>query len=230
MIAETRTFGSTIARTPLLLAFLAHCVQFGHGQFHRAVVVESVVGVLCPDALEHIEAEMPAQSATGDVGHEVDARAELHRVARDGQVGLAAQVEERRRLRRQSSAGFAEVRATSLLVPVLAVFTNFAPGRLSIMFEFFLILSALLCFVGGPLRMLIAAIFEEGAAASQFVAQSSYVPAMPPAPARVTALPPASASPTSAWRPRPQTAEVAPPPSVTDHTTQLLNKSEPETE
>ena len=117
-----------------------------------------------------------------------------------------------------------------LLVPVLAVFTNFAPGRLSIMFEFFLILSALLCFVGGPLRMLIAAIFEEGAAASQFVAQSSYVPAMPPAPARVTALPPASATPTSAWRPRPQTAEVAPPPSVTDHTTQLLNKSEPETE
>ena len=33
---------------------------------------------------------------------------------------VAASVEERRRLRRQSSAGFAEVRATSLLVPVLA--------------------------------------------------------------------------------------------------------------
>ena len=82
-----------------------------------------------------------------------------------------------------------------LLVPVLAVFTNFAPGRLSIMFEFFLILSALLCFVGGPLRMLIAAIFEEGAAASQFVAQSSYVPAMPPAPARVTAAGSRSGSP-----------------------------------
>src|SRR5437588_6768377 len=80
-----------------------------------------------------------------------------------------------------------------LLVPVLAVFTNFAPGRLGIMFEFFLILSAILCFVGGPLRMLFAAIFEEGAAPSHFVAQS-YAPAMPPAPARVTALPPASAT------------------------------------
>src|SRR2546421_2050566 len=90
-----------------------------------------------------------------------------------------------------------------LLVPVLAVFTNFAPGRLGIMFEFFLILSAILCFVGGPLRMLFAAIFEEGATASHFVPQPYAPPAMPPAPARVTALPPASAAPTSAWRPRP---------------------------
>ena len=53
-------------------------------------------------------------------------------------------------------------------------------------------------------------------------------PVIPPGSARVTALPPASAAATTAWKPRPQTAEIAPPPSVTDHTTQLLNKSEPE--
>src|SRR6184192_2903636 len=33
-----------------------------------------------------------------------------------------------------------------LLVPILGVFTSFAPGRISNVFEFFLIISALLCF------------------------------------------------------------------------------------
>ena len=119
-----------------------------------------------------------------------------------------------------------------LLVPILAVFTSFAPGRLSDMFEFFLILSAILCFAGGPLRMLFAALFEEGAPPRQFVAPSSYAPpAMPPSPAaRVSALPPASVSPASQWRPRPQTAEILQPPSVTDHTTRLLEKSDPDTD
>ena len=83
--------------------------------------------------------------------------------------------------------------------------------------------------VGGPLRILFAAIFEEGAASQHFVTQSAYAPpAISPGPARVTALAPASAAATTAWKPRPQTAEIAPPPSVTDHTTELLNKSEPE--
>ena len=63
-----------------------------------------------------------------------------------------------------------------LLVPILAVFANFAPGRLSDVFGFFAILSALLCFVGGPLRMLFAALFEEGAPTRQFTAPSSYGP------------------------------------------------------
>ena|SRR5437870_1562260 len=119
----------------------------------------------------------------------------------------------------------------AVLVPLMGVFSAFGPGRIGVMFEFFAAMSAILCFVGGPLRMLFAAIFEEGAPAPHFVVQPSYTPpAMPPPPARVTALPPASAAPTSAWRPRPQTAEVAPPPSVTDHTTQLLKKSESDTE
>jgi hypothetical protein len=119
-----------------------------------------------------------------------------------------------------------------VLVPILAVFTSFAPGRLGNMFEFFTILSALLCFTGGPLRMLFAAIFEEGAPTRQFVAPSSYAPpAIPPSPAaRVSALPAASVNPASQWRPRPQTAEILQPPSVTDHTTRLLEKSEPEGE
>jgi hypothetical protein len=115
-----------------------------------------------------------------------------------------------------------------LLVPILAVFASYAPGRLGNMFEFFTVLSALLCFTGGPLRMLFAALFEEGAPARQFVVPSSYAPPAiaPPPAARVSALPPASVNPASQWRARPQTAEILSPPSVTDHTTRLLEKSE----
>jgi hypothetical protein len=119
-----------------------------------------------------------------------------------------------------------------LLVPILATFTSFAPGRLGNMFEFFTVVSALLCFTGGPLRMLFAALFEEGAPTRQFIAPSSYAPpAIPPAPAaRVSALPPASVNLASQWRPRPQTAEILQPPSVTDHTTRLLEKSDSDTD
>jgi len=119
-----------------------------------------------------------------------------------------------------------------LLVPILAVFASYAPGRLGNVFEFFTILSALLCFTGGPLRMLFAAIFEEGAPTRQFLTPPSYAPPpIPPPPAaRVSALPPASVNPASQWRPRPQTAEIMPPSSVTDHTTRLLDKSDSDTD
>ncbi len=119
-----------------------------------------------------------------------------------------------------------------LLVPILAVFTSFAPGRLGNVFGFFAVVSAILCFIGGPLRMLFAALFEEGAPTRQFTAPSSYgPPAIPNSPAaRVSALPPASVSPASQWRPRPQTAEILQPPSVTDHTTRLLDKSDSDTD
>ena len=112
-----------------------------------------------------------------------------------------------------------------VLVPALGVlygWTNINP------FGFFAALAAVLCFIGGPLRMLFAALFEEGAPTRPFIAPSSYAPpAIPPPPAaRVSALPPASVNPASQWRPRPQTAEIMPPSSVTDHTTRLLDKSD----
>ena len=119
-----------------------------------------------------------------------------------------------------------------VLVPLLAVFWSFSPQRIGMAFEFFTIAASILCFVGGSLRMLYAALFEEGAPTPQFVMPSAYAPpAIPPPPVRVTALPQATATPTVGWRARPQTAEIVQPPSVvTDHTTRLLEKSEPETE
>jgi len=113
-----------------------------------------------------------------------------------------------------------------LLVPILGIMANFAPGRLENVFAFFCAVSAIICFLGGPLRMLFAAIFEEGAPPTQFMSQMNYkVPAQAIPQARVSALPPVpAANPASQWRQRPQTAELNPPARVTDRTTQLLDR------
>jgi hypothetical protein len=118
----------------------------------------------------------------------------------------------------------------ALLVPIFGVMSGFAPGRISDVFAFFAAISAVICFLGGPLRMLFAAIFEEAAKSQGYVAAPSYLPPAVPQPAaRVSALPPAAVN-TQSWRQRPQTAEIVAPPSVTDHTTQLLEKSDSEKE
>ena len=113
-----------------------------------------------------------------------------------------------------------------LLVPILGIMSNFAPGRLENVFLFFCAISAIICFLGGPLRMLFAAIFEEAAPPTQFMSQMNYkIPAQAIPQARVSALPPAPAvNPAGQWRQRPQTAEINPPSSVTDSTTQLLDR------
>jgi len=124
-----------------------------------------------------------------------------------------------------------------LVVSLLGILASFLPGGIGTAFEFFTAASAILCFVGGPLRMLYAAIFEEGAPTRQFVAPHSqqyphsYAPPVTaPQPVRVSALPPQAVNTAASWRQRPQTAEIMQPPSVTDHTTRLLDKSEPEAE
>lgn len=121
----------------------------------------------------------------------------------------------------------------AILVPILGVMAGFAPGRLDNVFGFFAALSAIICFLGGPLRMLFAALFEEGARPRGYVAPPTYASppmSLPIPPARVSALPPQPAKPASLWPARPQTAEIAQPPSVTDNTTQLLHKTEAESE
>ena len=116
-----------------------------------------------------------------------------------------------------------------LFVPIFGVMAGFAPGRISDVFGFFAAITAIICFIGGPLRMLFAGIFEEGAKPKSYMPAVSYIPpAMPPPPqARVSALPPPSVS-TQPWRARPDTAEIVPPTSVPDHTTKLLEKTESE--
>jgi hypothetical protein len=157
----------------------------------------------------------------------------MHLLAHGGMLPLYQPLEGEQKIsprRRGVKQGALLMLIGAVLVPLMGVFSAFAPGRLEIMFEFFAALAAILCFVGGPLRMLYAAIFEEGAPTRQLATPSSYAPPAitPPPAARVSALPPASVSPASSWRPRPQTAEILQPPSVTDHTTRLLDKSDPD--
>jgi hypothetical protein len=115
----------------------------------------------------------------------------------------------------------------AVIVPILGMFASYVRG--TSFPEILAALAAIICFIGGPLRMLYAAVFEEGAprpvrmygppapmhAPPQF-APHAQNPALPPAPARAP----------GSWRPRPTTAELANRPSVTENTTRLLDKED----
>ena len=115
----------------------------------------------------------------------------------------------------------------ALLVPILGVLANFSN---STFLEVLVALAAIICFVGGPLRMWFAAVFEEGA---QNKPVRPYVAAPVPAPhfapqVQRAGLPPPAFQPPMGWKSRPTTAELVGPTSVTEHTTRLLNKEDPE--
>jgi len=115
----------------------------------------------------------------------------------------------------------------AVLVPILGIFASYM--NTSPFLEILLGLAAIICFVGGPLRMLFAAVFEEPG-------PSPIRAYGPPAPmhappqfgphAQNPALQPPPARPQPGWRPRPITAELANPPSVTENTTRLLDKED----
>ena len=91
--------------------------------------------------------------------------------------------------------------------------------------------AAVICMMGGFLRMMYALLFEPNEAPEAAAAAPQYVP-----PASVpnylgaqhtpSALSPQQSAPVNAYRaPRPfDTGEIAPPSSVTDHTTRLLHR------
>jgi hypothetical protein len=116
----------------------------------------------------------------------------------------------------------------AVIVPLLAIINSFQVngGMLDILVP----ISAVLFFVGGFVRILYAAIFEDGA--PTVYTQPTALPYVPPVPSsqlgvggvRGTALPPAQSSPVPAWRQRHNTAEIVHQPSVTEHTTRLLDE------
>jgi hypothetical protein len=117
----------------------------------------------------------------------------------------------------------------AVIVPLLGIINSFQVngGMLDILVP----ISAILFFVGGLMRILYAAIFEEGAPQYNATQPAAlpYAPSAVAAPqlnagARGTALPPAQSIPVSTWRQRPNTAEIVSPPSVTENTTRLLDE------
>ena len=113
----------------------------------------------------------------------------------------------------------------AVLVPLLGVMASFGN---SAFLEVLTAFAAIICFIGGPLRMLYAAVFEEGAPRPM----NHYAPPMPAPkpqfgpPVQHQPLPPAQSRPVGGWRPRPNTAELVSPPSVTENTTRLLEKED----
>src|SRR5882762_3860735 len=92
----------------------------------------------------------------------------------------------------------------AILVPLLGVLNSFTHGP-SIL-DVLVPLAAILFFVGGPLRMLYAALFEEPAASRTILTVSSYAPPSiqsPPLQGRPAMLPPTTANSANEWRSRP---------------------------
>lgn len=113
-----------------------------------------------------------------------------------------------------------------VLVPALGLINSFTfgPNLLDILVP----LAAIVFFLGGLVRMLFAAIFEEGAAKHQY-RYAQPPPVVIPANSPIgAALPPARPNPAGGWRPRPTTAEIRQPASVTENTTRLLDKDDPQ--
>ena len=109
----------------------------------------------------------------------------------------------------------------AVIVPILGVLASFSNAAFP---QILAALAAIICFIGGPFRMLYAALFEEGAP-RRFPVYGPPVAAPPQfaPPRQHNALPPPAARAPSAWR-KPNTAELANPPSVTENTTRLLDK------
>ena len=112
--------------------------------------------------------------------------------------------------------------STMLIVPVIVfivILTDFDPLIPLIP------LSAVVCFVGGLLRIVYALMFEADESHAAPIVAAPFAPAQLNAHMRGTALPPAQQDmPIADWRRRPDTSEIVQPPSVTENTTKLLKK------
>ena len=112
----------------------------------------------------------------------------------------------------------------ALIVPIFGMFASFSDATF---LQILTALAAIICFIGGPLRMLYAGIFEEGAPKpirAYGPAPMHVPPQFGPPPNRASLPPPPARAPN--WRSRPNTAELANPPSVTENTTRLLEHEE----
>jgi hypothetical protein len=117
--------------------------------------------------------------------------------------------------------------STLLIVPLVAII---AVGVLEL-HGAIVGITAVTCFLGGLLRIFYALLMEDAVAPMNAPAPGHTEHIDPQFGRRTSnpALPPASVNPGASWRPRPNTAELYQPPSVTENTTRLLDKDEPKT-
>ena len=97
--------------------------------------------------------------------------------------------------------------STLLVVPLISIISVFILGHPEIIVP----IAAMICFIGGLLRIIYALMMEEPISQMSLEPVAGYAP---PATsqferaARNTALPPASANPATGWRSRPNTAKA----------------------
>ena len=118
--------------------------------------------------------------------------------------------------------------STILIVPIVSIISVFILGHPEVLIP----LAAMALFIGGLVRILYALIMEDANPQMNFEQMPGYAPRAVPQfsqPARNAALPPHAANPPANWRPRPNTAEIYQPPSVTENTTRLLDKDDTKT-
>jgi hypothetical protein len=115
--------------------------------------------------------------------------------------------------------------STFLVVPIVSIISV----NLSIFPHLVIPLAAIFCFIGGLLRMLYALMMEDGNPPIDTPQLAAYAPPMAPQLESRKPIVSAQASfnPAPAWKPRPNTAEIFTPPSVTENTTRLLHKEDP---
>jgi len=112
----------------------------------------------------------------------------------------------------------------AVIVPILGIIASFSSAMFP---QLLAALAAIICFVGGPFRMLYAALFEEGAPKPvPMYGPPPLAPQQFAPPRQNIALPPPPVHTPSSWRGRPTTAELADRPSVTENTTRLLDKDD----
>jgi hypothetical protein len=115
--------------------------------------------------------------------------------------------------------------STMLLVPLVAIITgNFLEPLM-----FLIPVTAIFCFIGGLLRILYALMMEDAYPQQNLNNATGFATGIPQmdTSARNPGLPPAQANHAAGWRPRTNTAEIYQPPSITENTTRLLDKDDP---
>jgi len=121
-------------------------------------------------------------------------------------------------------AGVMQMVSGLLAVPIVAILSHNIFGFQELLIP----LAALITFVGGLLRIIYAKLYEDDTPemeADALPAAATPAPAHFSGRARVSALPPQQSIPASDFAPRrANTAELVPPPSVTENTTRLLDE------
>ncbi len=116
--------------------------------------------------------------------------------------------------------------STLLVVPIVSIISVFFLGNPEVVIP----ITAIFCFVGGLLRILYALLMEEAIPQMETNQIAGYSPPVTPQfdiSARNAALPPASAKAATSRGQQRNTAELYQPPSITENTTRLLDKEDP---